>query len=256
MTDPLAAKLGQPRDILAAFSILTRWPVRIDHDWVVDRGVRAIWAFPVVGAILGLAAGVTAHILGWIGVPPGMCVVAAMAVMVASTGALHEDGLADSADGLGLSVPQEKRFEIMSDSRIGAFGAIALILAFLARWNGYVCFEGWGLTGAMIATGALSRGMVVVAMFSMPPAKAQGLSAGLGQPMANTALLAVGLALLISFWMLGWWFLIVALAAAIGALPVMLLANNRLGGQTGDILGAVQITSEIAALAIACATLT
>lgn len=256
MDDPFANKIGQPRDILAAFSILTRWPMPVDHDWVAERGARTVWAFPIVGAILGLVAGVTAHILGWIGVPPGMCIVAAIAVMVASTGAMHEDGLADSADGLGPTALQQKRFEIMSDSRIGAFGATALILAFLARWNGYVCFEGWGLTGALIATGALSRGMIVLAMFAMPPAKADGLSAGLGQPIANTTLLAVGLALMISLWMLGWLFFIVAFAAALGAVPVMLLANNRLGGQTGDILGAVQITSEIAALAIACATLT
>ncbi len=256
MTDPLASKLGQPRDVLAAVSILTRWPMSIDHDWVAERGAQVVWAFPVVGALLGLTAGVAADILSWIGVPPGMCVVAALAVLVLSTGALHEDGLADTADGLGPAVAQEKRFEIMADSRIGAFGATALVLAFLARWNGYVCFEGWELTGALIATGALSRGMVVLAMFAMPPAKQDGLSARLGQPIANTVLLGIGLALLISLWMLGWWFFAVAMATVIGALPVMLLANNRLGGQTGDILGAVQINSEIAALAIASAAMT
>ncbi len=255
MVDPFASKLGQPRDILAAFAILTRWPVLIDHEWVAERAARAVWAFPVVGAILGLAAGLTAHVLSWIGVPPGICVVAAMAVLVLSTGALHEDGLADSADGLGPNVAQEKRFEIMADSRIGTFGAVALILAFLARWNGYVCFDGWGLTATLVATAALSRGMIVVAMFVLPPAKPDGLSAGLGQPIINTAFLTVGLALMIGFFTLGWSVILVAFATAIGAVPVLLLANNRLGGQAGDILGAVQITSEVAALAIVCATM-
>ena len=255
MDDPFAAKLGQPRDILAAFTILTRWPIPIDHDWVAERGARCIWAFPVVGAILGLAAGLTAHSLSWLGVPPGMTIVAAMAVLVVSTGAVHEDGLADSADGLGPVADQEKRFEIMRDSRIGAFGATALILAFLARWNGYICLEGWVLTGAFVATATLSRAMIVVAMFTLPPAKSDGLSASLGQPIPNTTLLAIGLAVMIAFFVLGWSAVLVASAAVFGAIPVLLLANHRLGGQTGDILGAVQICSEIAALAIASATM-
>ncbi len=255
MDDPYDAKPGPLQDLLAAFGLLTRWPVPVDHAWAGQRGAKASWAYPLVGAGLGLVAGISAQILGWFGVPPGMAVVAAMAVLAFATGAMHEDGLADTADGLGPSVPQEKRFEIMSDSRIGAFGATALILAFLGRWNGYAFFDGWGLTATLVATGAASRAMIVAALFALPAAKPTGMAASVGQPTPNILLWAVGLALGIGILGTGWSAIPIAAGATIGAIPVLLLANQKLGGQTGDILGAVQICAEIGAIAAACAML-
>lgn len=256
MDDRYTSRLAVPADVAAAFALLTRWPVPVDHAAAGKRGAAAAWAWPLAGAALGLAAGLTAQFLGWIGVPNGMAVIGAMTILVLSSGAMHEDGLADTADGLGPDVTQQKRFEIMHDSRIGAFGATALVLALLARWNGLVAFDGWSLTAILVATAALSRAMIVVAMFVLQPAKPGGMAAAVGQPAANTMLLACGIAGLLGLITLGWAVLAVALAAAIGALPVMLLAARQLGGQTGDILGAVQITAEIAALAIAAAILT
>ncbi|MEL6316326.1 MAG: adenosylcobinamide-GDP ribazoletransferase, partial [Pseudomonadota bacterium] len=122
-------------DLAAAAALLTRAPVPVDHAHAGRRGARAAWAWPVVGAALGGAA--AAALAGGLalGLPPGPAAAAALAALVLATGALHEDGLADLADGLGGGRDRARALEIMRDSRIGAFGAAALLLAFLARWS-------------------------------------------------------------------------------------------------------------------------
>ncbi len=233
-------------DIAAAFSLLTRLPVPVDHARAGARGADAAWAFPLVGALLGLIAGALGWALLSMGIPSGMAAVFVIAAQVAMTGAMHEDGLADMADGMG-GFTREKRLEIMKDSRIGAFGAIALVLALLARQAGISEVPAADLPLALAALGAGSRALMVAVMAWLPTVRAGGLSAQAGKPEALPAL-AIGLVLcLLAFGWGGFWiFAGMALAVAL----IALIAKARFGGQTGDILGASQQSAEIIGLAL------
>ena len=242
----------QTHDIWAAFSLLTRLPVPVDHARAGERGAAAVWAFPVVGLIVGGAAGAMAAVAGWLGLPAGMAAAGALAFLAIVTGGMHEDGLADFADSAGGSTV-ERRLEIMKDSRIGAYGVIALSIAMLARWSGIAELSGWTLVGTLAAVGAASRAVMTLLMFAMRPARETGLSAGAGKPDETTVLVAVGIALAACVLFTGLsgvvlWALIFA-----SVLPVYWIANRTLGGQTGDVLGASQQVAEIVGLGAAIA---
>lgn len=233
-------------DITTAFALLTRLPVPVDHPRAGARGAGAAWAYPVVGALLGLLAGTLGWALISLGISTGMAAVFVIAVQVGMTGAMHEDGLADMADGMGGFTP-EKRLEIMKDSRIGAYGAIALVLALLARHTGISEIAASDLPLALAALGAGSRALMVAVMAWLPNARAGGLSAAAGKPEAWPAL-GLGLAFcMLAFGWNGFWIFIgMALAVAF----IALIAKARFGGQTGDILGASQQSAEIVGLAL------
>ena len=236
----------ETHDIATAFSLLTRLPVPVDHARAGLRGADAAWAYPIVGALLGFVAGA----LGWglisAGISVGMAAIFVIVAQVMMTGAMHEDGLADMADGMG-GFTVERRLEIMKDSRIGAFGAIALGLALLARHTGISEISASDLPLALAAIGAGSRALMVALMAWLPNARTGGLSAQAGKPEAWPAL-AIGLfCSLLAFGWLGFW--VFAGMAAAAAL-VALIAKLRFGGQTGDILGASQQSAEIVGLAL------
>jgi adenosylcobinamide-GDP ribazoletransferase len=235
------------RDPLIAASLLTRFPVPVDHARAGARMGVALWSAPIVGAVVGAMTGVVL----WAGLTVGLPPLAAAAVAVAAglwfTGGLHEDGLADTIDGLSGGRTPERRLEIMRDSRVGSHGAAALCLALLGRVALMAALDPSTAVAGCAAAGAASRVAMVAALRWMPPARPGGLGA------AATGVPAWGpwLALLSA----------VATSVAIGAtpfdvavalLPALVLARlalRRIGGQTGDILGAMQVTGEIAALA-------
>jgi adenosylcobinamide-GDP ribazoletransferase len=195
-----------------------------------------------------VGAGAAALALG-AEIPPGAAAGLALVAQALSTGALHEDGLADSADGLWGGGTRERRLEIMRDSRIGSFGALALILSVLLRWTALSALleEGW-IWGPLIAAGALSRWPMAWMLGILPPARDGGLSRLVGQPGAATVALGGAVALGLALVTTGWG----ALAAAAGGLIVAcawtLAVRARLGGQTGDTCGAAQQLSEVAVL--------
>ncbi len=239
-------------DIVSAIGLLSRLPApgRRFHD--VRTGPESAWAYPVAGAIIGAVAAVTGALAG--GLPTTVQAALILATLVILTGAIHEDGLADSADGLWGGWEPERRLEIMKDSRIGAFGVLALILSLLIRWAALVAVleAGFGLW-AVVGVAAMSRIPMVALMAWLPPARAGGLAAGVGAPPAHTVWKAVaaglvpGLATLgfSAFWLIPW----------IGIVTVVFarIARRRIGGQTGDILGATQQLAEMAALTGLCA---
>lgn len=250
-------KLGiEPHDIWVAFSLLSRLPVPVDHARAGQRGAKAAWAYPIVGVAIGLIAGLLATIVQKAGIPNGMSAVIAIAAMVLLTGAMHEDGIADTADGMGGDT-FERKLAIMKDSHIGAFGAIALALSLLARYSGIASISGWHLILTLGAVGAVSRAAMVIPMHLLPAARVDGLSARNGKSSGTATLIAVGLALATSILLTGpFTGTALALAAIITAAPVYLYARKTLGGQTGDILGATQQFAEIGALAAAAIILT
>ncbi len=236
-------------DIAAAFALLTRLPGFSGAP--IERGARAAWAYPFVGAAMGLGAGVTGALALWLGLAPAFAAGLALVAGIMATGALHEDGLADTADGLWGGWDPERRLEIMKDSQIGSYGVIALGLSLILRWAALsALFAAGGAIWALIGAGALSRAGMILPMATLPHARDGGLARRTGQVEADTAWLAVGVAAVIALLALGFgaiWAAIVVLALAF---VLRALARAKLGGQTGDVLGATQQVCEITVLMI------
>ncbi len=232
-------------DIPAALGLLSRLPVNSDGA----RGAACAWAFPITGLILGTIAAAFSYAAAVIGLSYGLTAGFALISLVVMTGAMHEDGLADSVDGLWGGWDKKRRLEIMKDSHIGAYGVIALVLSLLLRWVALAALAQAGqLTVALIAIATLSRTPMVVAMALMPRAREEGLSASVGRVGTNTATISVAIAALITVALLGWSGLTVIIAAALAGAAVALIAMRKISGQTGDILGATQQITEIVAL--------
>ncbi|MBX2854159.1 MAG: adenosylcobinamide-GDP ribazoletransferase [Rhodobacteraceae bacterium] len=243
----------QARDVLIAATLLTRLPVRLPSEQVAARMPASFWAFPVIGVVVGLAAGGVFAALASVGVAVGMAAAAALAVQIWVTGGLHEDGAADMADGFGGGHSGPRVLEIMRDSRIGAFGAMALVLVLLARWGALINVAPLEGVAALVVAGAASRAAVVGLMWSLPPARADGLSALVGRPNDQSALIAVaiglGLTLFLGVAIAGFGALAAILAGAVAVWVIGQLAARRIGGQTGDVLGAAQQACEVTMLA-------
>ena len=232
--------------LLSALALLTRLPVP-RHS---PAGAESAWAWPLVGGLLGVLAALLAWVLLALGIPSGPVAAAALVLLALLTGALHEDGLSDTADGLLGGRDRARRLEIMKDSRIGSFGALALVLAMLAAWSALEALIAEGrLWGPLIAAAALSRAPMAVVMAALPPARPGGLSASTGRPSPAVAAAAVGLALVLALLTLGSAALAPVLAAALLPALLALAAQRMIGGQTGDILGACQQLAFAGALA-------
>ena len=238
-------------DLKIATVFLTRLPVRVAGPLAMRDLAGAVHLFPLVGALVGLI-GAAAYGLGHgLGLPSFPCAVLALAATALVTGALHEDGLADTADGLGAGADRARALEIMRDSRIGSFGAVALVLTLLARISALAAIAGEPLlvAGALVAAGAASRATMPVVMRLQPSARASGLAADAGRPEPAQVAGAVLVALALAFALLP---VPVAAAAALGGAAVAAVAaaalGRRFGGCTGDTLGAVQQLAEVAFL--------
>lgn len=242
----------RPQDVIAAFGLLTRLP--LPRTSAAPRGSASAWAWPLVGMVTGSIGALAASIALWLGLPVGFAAAAALAAQIFATGALHEDGLADTADGLFGGWTRERRLEIMKDSRIGSYGTLALITVALARWSSIaaLCTQGQ-LWPALITAGAISRVPMAVLMVALPNARSAGLSHAVGRPPWLSVGLAAAIAGVVGLALLGGALFAMAGLAALSSLWLAITAKARIGGQTGDILGASQQLAEVSALAVAVA---
>ncbi len=244
-------------DIRIALIFLTRLPVSYHGDMPRVRITQAMGAFPVAGGVVGALGGTAYALAFWAGLGPMAAGVLALMAMIAATGAFHEDGLGDVADGFGGGHTREAKLTIMRDSRLGTYGTVAIVLALLLKLALLIRIEApWLVFASLIATGTLSRAMIVAVIYWVSPARGDGQSAEAGRP-PGTALkqvLAIGLIAALIALPVGT-ALAAILAACLGAWGVSHLARRQIGGQTGDVLGATQMISELAALtAIAALT--
>lgn len=237
-------------DLLSAFALLTRLPLPNHHG----TGAGSAWAWPLVGAVLGaLMAGLAGAAL-WLGVTPGVTAALVLALAAMLTGGLHEDGLSDTADGLFGGWTRERRLEIMKDSRVGSFGVLALVLVTLARWSALTALLVHGAHWpALVAVGALSRVPMALIMAVLPNARGSGLAHATGRPGLRAALIGAAMGGAIACLFAGWSALPMLAAVAGVSLWLALSAQRRIGGQTGDILGATQQLAETACLAVLAA---
>lgn len=215
---------------------------------------RAARLLPIVGALLGaLAAFVMAAAMG-LGFSPLLAAPLAVGCLIVLSGGLHEDGLADCADGFFGGATRERKLEIMQDSRIGTFGAVALLLGFYLRTVSLslIASESLGIaTAVLIGAAAFSRTAALIPLAVLPPARNSGAGFAAGKPQcaafAAAACLAVVFALAPAVAGAEPIRPVVAIAVAAGAAyAIVPLARKQIGGQTGDVAGAAQQLSEIA----------
>jgi adenosylcobinamide-GDP ribazoletransferase len=236
-------------DLLSAFALLTRLPLPDHHG----TGAASAWAWPVVGAVLGAIAALVAGLALWLGFTPGVVAGLVLALGAVLTGGLHEDGLSDTADGLFGGWTRERRLEIMKDSRVGSYGVLALVLVTLLRWSALTTILAAGSPWVLVAVGALSRAPMALVMSALPNARATGLSHATGRPSGRVALIGAALAGAIAFLFAGWGTIPMLALVAVTSGLLARSAQARIGGQTGDILGATQQLAEAAALAVLAA---
>ncbi|HTZ37236.1 MAG TPA: adenosylcobinamide-GDP ribazoletransferase [Stellaceae bacterium] len=249
----MARRPGIFDQFLLATAVLTRLPVAATPPQNGAIGA-ASWAFPAVGAGIGGIAGavmIGAALLGLGAAPAGLLALVAAGLV---TGALHEDGLADTVDGFGGGRSRDDKLAIMRDSRQGAYGVLALVLSIGLRAAALASIEPLAGALALIAAHAASRAWLPVAMRWLDAARADGLGAGAGRPPAAAASVAAAIGAVLALAALGPLRGLVALAlSALAVAGAARLAQRQIGGYTGDVLGAFQQVGEIVMLLVAAA---
>ncbi len=242
-------------EIRTAVSFSTRLPLPAFASGGEATIAQAIWALPLAGLLVGGAGAIVYAIAHRLGVPAWPAAALAIAATWALTGCLHEDGLADTADGFGGGATRERKLEIMRDSRIGAYGVCALVVSILIRAGvlASLADPGW-VAWALIAAHGAGRATLPVLMFLVPPARADGLSVTAGQPPREQAIAGAVLGVVILVVCLGLEpALIAAVLLAVAVAAMARLSTAQIGGQTGDVLGALEQVGEIVVLLVAAA---
>ncbi len=243
---------------LLAVGFFTRLPVPTWRDYQDTHLNHAAKYFPLIGVLVG-SLGALTYLLGHQYLPAPIAILLSMAVTIYLTGAFHEDGLADSADGLGGGWSREQILNIMVDSRLGTYGAVALFFALFAKFYLLLSLQAYLVPFALILAHTLSRLSAVWMMKSLEYAKADGKA----KPLATRlSLLAIVFANLLGLITWGWVAYVISdiytmqqLLQLALFIAVLMMASwfwwrqktkHWIGGYTGDTLGAVQQITELA----------
>lgn len=232
-------------ELQMAFLLLTRLPAGRLADNLPEMAA-ASWAFPLAGLAVG--CGIGGSYIGFVllGLPALLAAVLALATGLVLTGALHEDGLADCADGFGGGQTRAQKLKIMKDSRVGTYGVLALIIIMAARIATLSTFPA-DLNSLMliISLAMISRLNMLAFLAYLPAARPDGLGHSASTPNSLSAGIAAVLcvpAILCCSSLV----IYALLAAATAGMYFALLSRRQIGGQTGDVCGAAQILSETA----------
>ena len=242
-------------DVLLCIAFYTIVPLRLTDRQTGHAPAdfaRAQWAAPLAGIMIGLTGGGVFMAAQLAGLPALVTAVLGVAAGVLLTGALHEDGLADVADGFGGGQDRPKKLAIMRDSRIGTYGVLALIISFALRTGALAALAGqtsiWPGVLALVAAHGSSRAMLPLFVLQVPPARRTGLGAGMSAlaPEGAVVALTIGFMALVPCDLLVVAFAVALLSAWFGFMRWLSL--RQIGGQTGDVLGALQQGGEITVL--------
>ena len=238
------------RQARLAVAFLTRLPIGGAGETEPGALARAAWAFPLAGILVGIIGGIVFVIGDRLGLPINAMALLAVAATVLVTRGLHEDGLADTIDGLGGGSDRETALAIMRDSRTGAFGVLALVFSVGLRVAALAALPVPQIgVSALVAAHTVSRGLLPTLMLWLDPARGDGLGAEAGRPSPPGATAAALIGLLVAIVMLGLGRGIVAMLLSAIAMTVLAsMARRRIGGYTGDVLGAAQQVGEIVML--------
>ena len=243
-------------EFLLSLQFLTRLPIPFIKRLDPPPLAQAMRFFSLAGGLIALPPAAVLVLGHFARLPSLTSALLATVALLLTTGALHDDGLADTADGLLGGRSREQRLEIMRDSRIGTYGACALVMALLLRVSAYQILGTTDFlhTALLLASaGAFSRALMVDLLWATRPARLDGLAVYAGKPSRGTALAAITIGALLTlyagFALTGLAGAVVSMAAAtIVTSLVRHAANKMIGGQTGDICGAAQVLSEVAML--------
>lgn len=261
MTDPHPYS-AEPPGLIAlwwhesrvALSFLTRFPVRGDD--LADTSVgRAARGFPVAGVAVGIAGCAALALAHAFALPMTVAALLAVGATIFTTGGLHEDGLADLADGFGGGSDRDSVLAIMRDSRIGTFGVLALLLSVGLRVAALADIASVASAALiLIAAAAGSRAVLPVVLYRLSPARSDGLGLMAGQPSKRQVIDGASLGAALILVGLGPISGILAIAGmTLTTAYLSSLAERRIGGQTGDVLGAIQQVAEVVILLAAVA---
>jgi len=240
------------KQFLLALSFLTRLPIPKRMNFNEISLARAAWAFPLVGIIVGLLGSCAYMLALHYEVKRALAAWLAIGACLLITGGLHEDGLADTADGLAHGRDREQKLAIMRDSRIGSYGVIALIIMLSLRANAIASFSnGFDAFVTCAAAAALSRASIVFLMVATPYARQDGLAAMAGKPTMNAALCALWISVIPLLFLIKLNIVLPCLLALVITCGIIKhLASRHFGGITGDVLGATQQVTEVVMLII------
>lgn len=232
--------------IRSAVAFLTRVPLTADSP----PGGSAVPWFPIVGAGIGAFAG-GLYAGAYQIMPSPLAALIAVTSGILLTGALHEDGFADTADALGSGSTGETGLQIMRDSRLGTYGSIAVVVSILGRVLAVGALEPIHAFVALVMAHALGRTAAVVLMATTKPARADGLGrTGALSVTFSGVWIAVTIGLAITGALGGWWVLPAVVLAAVGLIWLRAICLVRFSGVTGDVLGAAEQLSELAVLTV------
>ncbi|WP_321384292.1 adenosylcobinamide-GDP ribazoletransferase [Rhizobium sp.] len=246
-------------DLARSLGFLSRFPVAgrffEGHSGEMSRTPRA---FPLAGVVIAAPAGLFLTLLLGFGAGATLAAFAAVTLQILLSGGLHEDGLADCADGLGGGASREKALEIMKDSRVGSYGVLALLLSVGIKVSAIASLinklEPINVVLCLIGMAALSRALMVWHWHALPAARPDGVAASLGKPddqsLYTALLFGLGIATMAIVPFAGFHPLVVSVVISVAsAYGFQHYVSRRLGGQTGDTIGATQQICEMMALA-------
>ena len=243
--------MHQLRLFLTALQFFTRLPI---PRWV---GFDPAWLhhasryFPLVGLVIAAATAAVyaAAVSLW---PAPVAVLLSIGAGVYLTGAFHEDGLADTCDGFGGGMTPERVMEIMKDSRIGTYGAAGMGLVLALKWSLLSSMAPVTTIAALFVAHPLSRLAAVSLIWRLDYARAEGKAKPMAQEMSGPEFAIASLCALLPLLVVGWWGLLswqalaaCVLGATLAALWLGARFVRRIGGYTGDCLGAVQQVAEV-----------
>lgn len=236
--------------LLSAVQFLTRLPMPA-IDWQAGQLARSMRYFPVVGLLIG-ALMAAAWILASLALPSPLAATVAIATGIAVTGALHEDGLADTLDGLGGHAGRERALEIMRDSRIGTYGVVALIISVTLKVQALAALPVVEGALALLLAATLGRAVMVPGPRLTCPARSDGSGASVAGGPATRALLVASASTMAVVIVIGWSAPLAVMTATLTACAAaamgLLWSIRRIGGYTGDTLGAMCQLAEVATL--------
>ena len=244
-------------DLLMALRFFSRLPTGRSPHEAPDLS-RMAPALPVAGLVIGLGPAVLLLVFAALDLSPLVVAGLALAASALVTGAMSEDALADAADGLGGGTTPERRLEIMKDSRHGTYGVLAIVLVSLIRaaaLSVLIAVSPFAAAGIWLAAGIVSRSTGLYLPLALDPARATGAASAAGRPSRQAFGLGAGFAILLAVILAGPFTSFVAVVVALIVAGLVArgwqeICRRLVGGQTGDLTGALIGLIEVATLLV------
>jgi adenosylcobinamide-GDP ribazoletransferase len=241
------------QELKASLAFCTRLPLaRTTPEKAI---AKAAWALPLAGLVVGLIGALVYALSHRLGLPAWPAAALTVAATLVVTGALHEDGLADTADGFGGGNTRQQKLDIMRDSRTGAYGVCALVLSLLLRVAALASLaDTHAVVWALVGSHSAARATMPVLMWLMPPARGDGLSHDAGRPPGESVAAAAAIAFVVLLFCLYPGRAVIAALLLVAVIALMAwLSMRQIDGQTGDVVGALEQVAEIVVLLVAVA---